>query len=162
MTKQGRFRQLQKTIASKHFFSLTFNYYPELNTVELEVIVVRTEHKRQGHASRAMRQICELCDEIGVLFVLYPSNEFGTSKAVLHKFYRGFGFRFQRKKDYFDRYKNFMKRNYKKKLKPVGEMGLEPELPTTAQEYKNSIEIHLLNERLNKQKDNGNENNING
>ena len=113
MQKSNKFKSLNRKLSTPYFFSLTFHYYPVLNTVELEVIVVKEEYRRQGYGSRAMQAICELCDETEALLVLYPSNEFGTPKSVLNKFYRGFGFRYHRKKDYFDRYRNFLKRNHK-------------------------------------------------
>ena len=113
MQKSNRFKALNKKLSTPYFTSLTFHYHFKLNTVELEVIVVKEEYRRQGYGSRAMQAICDLCDETGTLLVLYPSDEFGTSKGVLSKFYRAFGFRYHRKKDYFDRYRNFLKRNHK-------------------------------------------------
>lgn len=144
MQKSNTFKALNRKLSTKHFYSLTFHYYPVLNTVELEVIVVKEEYRRQGYGSRAMQAICDLCDETETLLVLYPSHEFGTPKSVLNKFYSDFGFRYQRKKDYQDRYRNFLKRNHKPKLENFAEMFSKPEFPLTVEDYKTSIDLHLF------------------
>jgi GNAT superfamily N-acetyltransferase len=117
MSNEQAFKQLQKKLNTDKFWSLNFTYYKELNTVELEVIIIDDKHRNKGYAKLAIQEICNLCDELNVVFVLYPSSEFGTPKTFLHRFYRKFGFRYlaDRNKDYTDRYKNFMKRFPEKK-----------------------------------------------
>ncbi len=58
----------------------------------LDSIQVDPGRRRQGLGAATMRRLCDLADERGVTLALTPGNDWGTSKAFLIRWYRGFGF----------------------------------------------------------------------
>lgn len=110
MTTENKFKAIERKLDSSDLLSLSITYDYKINTVCLDIIVVKKELRRKGIASKILAEICQLCDDENVLFVLLPSSEFGVSKAILERFYRGFGFTYIGERDYFDRYSVYMKR----------------------------------------------------
>ena len=58
----------------------------------LDSIVVPKERRKEGVGSKAMEDIVQWADELGVIVSLHPSSDFGGSVAKLRKFYAKFGF----------------------------------------------------------------------
>lgn len=64
-----------------------------LNGVAVDLIMVEPEHRGEGHGQRAMEELCEYADRVGLYLALTPSNVHGSSVKRLKKWYRSLGFK---------------------------------------------------------------------
>ena len=73
----------------KEYFS-TLNIYEFKDKLSIDLIVVK--EKSSGHGSALMKDLCLYADKTKKMIILTPSDEFGSSKSDLIKFYKKFNF----------------------------------------------------------------------
>lgn len=73
----------------KDLFS-KINIYEFNDKISIDLIVVKD--KNSGNGTALMKDICNYADKKNKIIILTPSDEFGTSKSALIKFYKKFGF----------------------------------------------------------------------
>lgn len=66
------------------------NIYEFDDKISIDLIVAK--EKNSGFGSKLMKDICNYADKENKIIILTPSDEFGSSKGDLIKFYKKFGF----------------------------------------------------------------------
>lgn len=69
------------------------------NFQAISIDMIKVPNKRQGVGSQIMSAITNECDKYGVVCSLSPVQDYGTPKAPLIKFYKKFGFVFNKGKN---------------------------------------------------------------
>lgn len=82
-------KELDK-IKSKYSNIEIFNVYEFNDKISIDLIKVK--QKGNGTGSKIMIDLCDYADKNNKIIILTPSDEFGSSKAELIKFYKKFGF----------------------------------------------------------------------
>jgi GNAT superfamily N-acetyltransferase len=60
--------------------------------ITVSLLRLPKESRKSGIGSAIMQALCDYADDNGIIVVLSPTSEFGTSKATLMRFYKKFGF----------------------------------------------------------------------
>ena len=78
-------------------------------SVYLAAIVVPKERREEGIGSAYMEELTELADKYNIIVLTSPEESFGGTLSRLNKFYKRFGFVFNkgRKKDFRFMYKMY-------------------------------------------------------
>lgn len=85
---------VRQSVVDRHGLeNLSGIYNEEFNNLEILLIRVDKESRREGNASSAMKEILSWADSVGASVTLSPSSDFGSSKAMLTRWYKGLGFK---------------------------------------------------------------------
>lgn len=68
-------------------YSRSSNRYVSLSKIEVD-----KKLRKQGLATKAMKDLIKVADENNLIITLSPTSEFGSSKSRLIEFYKRFGF----------------------------------------------------------------------
>lgn len=83
-----------RIFADYNLTRLEFTEHPEIKGLVIDVIAVDPDHRRQGRARAAMREILAWADRSGTTLYLTPdaSMDPTVSRGGLDRFYRSLGF----------------------------------------------------------------------
>lgn len=80
----------------KSIISIYKEYFNKINIYEfndkISIDLIVAKEKGTGKGTELMKALCEYADKNNKIIILTPSDEFGSSKSNLIKFYKKFGF----------------------------------------------------------------------
>jgi GNAT superfamily N-acetyltransferase len=89
---QAEVDALTRTVAPGAKVDISVEEYEGQKYITVNLIRLPKDQRKHGIGSEIMKTLCGYADRKRIIMALTPTSEFGTSKAVLMRFYKSFGF----------------------------------------------------------------------